>query len=221
MWLSWWAVRQISSLVLGISLVYNGQVSITPADLTVDPLPLCVLGEFSDGITATPAAILGQAAIPVVVSVTPPPPTTTITIPPITDDASGQPVLSATHPTPATVPPTTEPITGAVTLNEAVNIYRAGHGLTKLNTRQDLCRAAEQRGQQIIADFSHNGFETAISGLTYEATAENIWRGEPFSIEKVINGWDESHGHKANLLGNYTYGCGAVTDNRVVYLFLR
>jgi uncharacterized protein YkwD len=220
MWLSWWAVRQISSLILGISLVYNGQVSITPADLTVDPLPLCVLGEFSDGITATPAAVLGQETIAVVVSATPPPLTVMPTLH-ITNGLSGQTTPSATQPPPATMLPTTEPITGTVTLNEAVNIYRTGHGLPGLNTRPDLCRAAEQRGQQITADFSHNGFEAAISGLTYEAAAENIWRGEPFSTEKAINGWNESPGHKANLLGNYTFGCGAVANGRAVYLFLR
>jgi hypothetical protein len=94
MWLSWWAVRQISSLFLSISLVYNGQVLITPADLAADPLPLCALDEFGYGITAAPAAVLGQAAIPVVVSITPPP-TITTTIQPITDDASGQPAPSA------------------------------------------------------------------------------------------------------------------------------
>lgn len=220
MWWSWWAVRQVSSFVLGLALINSGNYLVVPVDLTMEPFPICTFDEGNNNNHITQIVVLGQEATPVPVSPTSPP--TTITATPT------QKIEEASTPPPtvtkviATAPPSNPtPVMVRSNLNQAVNDYRTSHGLSKLMIREDICQAARERNRQIATDFSHNGFEVTVSNLNYDAIAENIWQGEPFSMEKVVSGWDESPGHQANMLGNYTFGCGVAENNRAIYLFLR
>ena len=118
-------------------------------------------------------------------------------------------------------PPITKKVVVEETLNTAVNRFRESYSLTPLKTRADLCEAATRRNQEIGSDFSHNNWQAALAGIAYLGIAENIWRGEPASIGRVIGSWEASAGHRVNLLGNWIYGCGVMKDNRAVFLFLR
>jgi len=75
-----------------------------------------------------------------------------------------------------------------------VNRFRESYNLTPLKSRADLCEAAARRNQEIGSDFSHNNWQVAFSGIVYQGIAENIWRGEPASIERVISSWEASAG---------------------------
>jgi uncharacterized protein YkwD len=118
----------------------------------------------------------------------------------------------------------TKPTSGAENGNEftqAVNAYRNERGFSQLNTHQELCEIASKRAAEAEANFSHDGFEAAVSSLKYSAIAENLWMGIPFSTATMISSWDGSEGHRKNLEGDYHYGCGARAGNTVAFLFMR
>lgn len=91
---------------------------------------------------------------------------------------------------------------------QLVNQYRQSYGLPKLVTRQDLWEeVAMLRAQELISVFSHTRPDgrscfTALEdvGLDYWwACAENIAAGYA-DAAKVMNGWMNSSGHRANIL---------------------
>lgn len=106
-------------------------------------------------------------------------------------------------------------------LNEALNSYRREHDLPGLQKRADLCKAAQTRLTEITTDFSHAGFKSALNSLHYQAAAENIWQGSLTTAGQVIVRWQASEGHRANMQGNWLYGCGAENGTRAVFLFMR
>lgn len=117
----------------------------------------------------------------------------------------------------------TEKMAIADELNIAQNNYRTGHGLNTLNINLGLCRIAASRAKEIANSFSHDGFEDAVdsSGLGFGSYGENIASG-PLSATKFVEwSWDRSPGHKANMLGDWSDGCGGVADKYAVFLFAR
>lgn len=101
-----------------------------------------------------------------------------------------------------------------------VNIERADAGLAPLTMDATLSAAAQRRAQEIDESFSHTRPDgsscfTVLKdfGITYRACGENIAKGSP-TPERVVEGWMNSAGHRANILNqNFTtIGVGVHAD---------
>ncbi len=108
-------------------------------------------------------------------------------------------------------------------LNVAQNNYRQNHGLNTLNIDSALCKVAGERAHEIAGNFSHDGFETAIdrNHISYSAVGENIASGPLTGVHFVEWAWDRSPGHKANMLGDWSRGCGGVYSRFAVFIFAK
>lgn len=108
-------------------------------------------------------------------------------------------------------------------LNIAINNYRASNSLNRLNISGDLCTIATERAREISVNFSHDGFENAVerSGIEKNAVGENIASGPLSAVQFVEWSWDKSPGHRANMLGDWSEGCGGVYARFAVYIFAR
>lgn len=89
-----------------------------------------------------------------------------------------------------------------------VNEERAKAGLSALTTNTTLQNAANKRAQEIVSSFSHtrpDGRSTFTVldeyKISYRAAGENIAYGQRTASE-VMNGWMNSSGHRANILGS-------------------
>lgn len=139
--------------------------------------------------------------------------------------ASASPAITLS-PTPTSCPQPsatatiTQPKSISGSLDEALNNYRKEKGISAIQIDNQLCEATKKRWEQIGSDFSHAGFEVAVQGLGFTATAENIWRGSQPSPENVIKSWADSQGHKKNMEGTWQYGCGILNEGRAIYLFM-
>lgn len=116
-----------------------------------------------------------------------------------------------------------EKMTTVDELNRAQNNYRGEHGLNQLNINGQLCKIAANRAAEIAKDFSHGGFESAVkgSGLGKSSYGENIASGPLSGVHFVEWSWDKSPGHRENMLGDWTDGCGGVFDKYAVFLFAK
>jgi uncharacterized YkwD family protein/spore coat assembly protein SafA len=103
-----------------------------------------------------------------------------------------------------------------------VNDIRTQNGLKALTTNWELSRVARYKSQDMLDKkyFSHTSptygspFDMIKAfGLTYRAAGENIAYGYS-TPTKVVDGWMNSPGHKANILNkNYTQiGVGYVAN---------
>jgi len=92
-----------------------------------------------------------------------------------------------------------------------VNIERANNGLSPLKYDALLSGIAMERCKETVVSWSHerpNG-ESCFDlydyvGYDYWGAGENIALGYT-SPQAVVNGWMNSPGHRANILGNYNY----------------
>lgn len=116
-----------------------------------------------------------------------------------------------------------EKMTTVGELNAAQNAYRVEHGLTALSINSKLCEIANTRAIAVAKSFGHDGFESAVesSGLGKSSYGENIASGPLSGVHFVEWSWDKSPGHRANMLGDWTDGCGGVNDKYAVFLFAR
>ncbi|MCH7951836.1 CAP domain-containing protein [Patescibacteria group bacterium] len=119
-----------------------------------------------------------------------------------------------------------ESMTSAEELNAATNQYRQAHGFTKLYIDPQLCEIAAQRATEIGNSFSHDGFNQHIQNGDYDyagftSIAENLWQGNFSGVHIVEYGWDKSEGHRANLQGDWSRGCGEVNGSNAVFIFVR
>jgi uncharacterized protein YkwD len=121
-------------------------------------------------------------------------------------------VCTTTSPTPTPTPsptPTPTPAPSGSTvwtstelaLLQKHNTTRAAQGLRTLSRTENLGKAADRRCQEIIKNFSHTGWTSALAayGVTYKIAGENIAAGQT-SVDSVFNAWMNSTGHKANIL---------------------
>jgi len=99
----------------------------------------------------------------------------------------------------------------------AMNACRTARGLTALvrDARLDATASAWAASMASAGVLSHGDFEgrttRAIPGVP---ASENIAEGYPTAPE-VVEGWMNSPGHRANILGPYRLvGVGEVTDGR-------
>ena len=102
-----------------------------------------------------------------------------------------------------------------------VNAERLSAGLSALRTTPALNAVAQVRAKEASTSFSHTRPDgtscfTALKegGVSYRAAGENIAKGSP-TPARVMEGWMNSAGHKANILnGNFTtIGIGYYVDN--------
>ncbi|MBR5091792.1 MAG: CAP domain-containing protein [Ruminiclostridium sp.] len=101
-------------------------------------------------------------------------------------------------------------VSGSADVNEVfdlVNSERAKKGLSALTFSDELSNAAQVRAEEIVRSFSHtrpNGTNcfTVLkeSGITYRSAGENLAYGQK-TAAAVMNGWMNSSGHRANILG--------------------
>lgn len=100
--------------------------------------------------------------------------------------------------------------TGEMSFAEAVlyycNIERENAGVSPLTLDETLCTAANTRAEEIVDTFDHTRPDgrkcfTAMSdiGYSYSYAGENIAWGFS-SAKKVVEGWMNSSGHRANIL---------------------
>ena len=107
-------------------------------------------------------------------------------------------------------------------LNSTLNNYRVAHGLNALRIDGTLCAIAGERAREISQNFSHDGFEAAVEKHNLQKSAgENIASGPLTAVQFVEWSWDKSPGHKANMLSDWTEGCGGVFDRFAVYVFAK
>jgi len=113
-----------------------------------------------------------------------------------------------------------------------VNAERKKAGLAALGAgSSSLNAAARKRAEEISVKFDHRrpGGGSCFTvlgeyGVAYSAGGENIAAGYD-SPAKVVEGWMNSPGHKANILGDYEQlGVGVFVKNNTVYwaqMFIR
>lgn len=89
-----------------------------------------------------------------------------------------------------------------------VNEERAKAGLPALTVDRGAASAAQVRAKEIERSFSHtrpdgSSFNSALTeaGVNFSGAGENIAYGQN-SPEKVIEGWMNSSGHRANILNS-------------------
>lgn len=126
-------------------------------------------------------------------------------------------------------PGVTDPGTGSETTISAyaqevirlVNIERQNEGLAPLKADELVSQAAYKRAQEIKTTFDHTRPDgtscfTVLKeyGISYRAAGENIAKGSP-TPERVVDGWMNSAGHRANILNeNFTtIGVGYYVDS--------
>ena len=105
-----------------------------------------------------------------------------------------------------------------------VNSERAKYGLDALTYDAHLSSAADIRAVEIKSLFSHTRPDgrscfTALDevGYSYRKAGENIAYGQR-TAEEVMNAWMNSEGHRANILGDYTFiGIGVYEKGGVIY----
>jgi uncharacterized protein YkwD len=96
---------------------------------------------------------------------------------------------------------------------ELINVQRANAGLSALSSQSQLGSAAQLHSEDMACNnyFSHSGLDGSTvatrierQGYNWSAAGENIGAGYG-SPEAVVEGWMNSPGHKANILGaDYT-----------------
>lgn len=117
-----------------------------------------------------------------------------------------------------------EPMTTVEELNMAVINYRKAHGFGELYIDSQLCDIAHQRAIEANSEFSHAKFSEHVKAGDYNYTgfntiSENLWDGSFSGVHIVEFGWDRSPGHRANLQGDWTRGCGGVFKTTATYVF--
>ena len=108
-------------------------------------------------------------------------------------------------------------------LNTVQNNYRVNNGLNSLSISGELCTIATERAREVADNFSHDGFEAAINrhNLQKSSVGENIASGPLTAVQFVEWSWDKSPGHRANMLGDWSEGCGGVYDRFAVFIFAK
>lgn len=115
---------------------------------------------------------------------------------------------------------------------QAINKYRADHGLGGLEKLDSLCTLAEMRLKDLeTGEYSHMGFEsrqsTSTSGSLFDycegcvAIGENLAGsvGNPDGIDDVMYKWSISPTHNKNMLGDYNKQCVVRRGRYIVSLF--
>lgn len=102
-----------------------------------------------------------------------------------------------------------------------VNQERTKRGLNTLELSEELNDIADQRAEEIVNDYSHDGFYAYTSDIRdifgQVKISENI--DGNFSASGAMNAWMNSSGHRANILNpNFSnIGIGAYKTGSMIY----
>jgi len=100
------------------------------------------------------------------------------------------------------------------------NQFRKSKGLTALTERDDLNTIAQKHSEDMAkgrVGFGHSGFSQRYEQASkmikgFKQFAENVAYGAT-SGKEVVTMWQNSTGHRRNMLGNYKYiGIGIAKD---------
>lgn len=97
-----------------------------------------------------------------------------------------------------------------VNLTGEVISFRGQNGRGSLSSPDLICDFARERLLELATNYSHDGFSEMREKTGKGNVAENIAgtssdRGAHFVVFEM---WAKSEGHKKNMLGDYTEGCG-------------
>ena len=102
---------------------------------------------------------------------------------------------STSEPPPAPITPSSQEL--AEIAFDLQNQYLIQHQVTPLQWSDTLYQVATSRVQDLFTDYSHEGCPSWVG--------ENILRGS-ISPEITIQVWQDSEGHRRNMLAGWTYG---------------
>jgi hypothetical protein len=107
-----------------------------------------------------------------------------------------------------------------------VNDYRNQNGFSTLLWRHSLCEYSKIRSQEIVTDWSHEGFQDdSKNNELFKFCPECVTLGENLaegyhSEKDILNAWIASPSHKENLDGNWQWGCAIFySNNQVSFIF--
>lgn len=179
--------------VLGFSFyVYSGQ--------TYKPSVDSELGE-----------VKGQSNVQVAASLTPiPSPISEVKTPPLSSPSPIPQIVASSKP-------------NTTNLLDSVNNYRQKNNKSVLILSGEVgCKFAKERLGEIHTNFSHNGFDEALSKTGKSAAAENLAKTSRVKNADFIVGlWSKSPGHNKNMLEDFSEGCGYYDGKFAVFLFYR
>lgn len=115
--------------------------------------------------------------------------------------------------TPATSPTPQSVVTADAVqtfIMQALNDYRHTNGLGPVAINKYTCNFATTRAQEIMANFSHDGFTSRLNSHTlpypnFSLVTENI--AQTANYKDVVNMWANSSGHAANMRADTPYIC--------------
>jgi uncharacterized protein YkwD len=140
---------------------------------------------------------------------------TPLTSSPTPTTSNSPTILPTTAPT---SPPPSNNATGSIL--DQVNAYRASQGLGPVQSNSETCNFATTRAQEIISNFSHDGFNSRLSSNTlpyahWSAVTENI--AQTSNPQNVVPMWINSPGHAANMRADTPYVCIQQNGNYYAY----
>ncbi|RKP37534.1 CAP domain-containing protein [Dimargaris cristalligena] len=187
---------------------------------TTSTTPTTTAAAASDSVSTTPLASTTPIATP---TTTPTPTTTSSTTTPTsstsTSSTTTTTTTTTTSSTPSSTPTSPPPSTdnGSNTANQQlvldlVNGHRADAGLSPLVLSTSLTQLALAQSvyQKSIDTMTHDnpagslGTRATAAGIKWANIGENVFRG-PQTEQAAVDGWMDSTGHRANILGaSYT-----------------
>jgi len=104
-----------------------------------------------------------------------------------------------------------------------VNNFRSQNDRSGIAETSIICNFAKERLTELSTNYSHDGFSRMQSVTGKSAGAENIARTSSNRGNHyiVIEMWAKSDGHRENMLGDYTEGCGYYDGKYAVLVLAR
>lgn len=136
-------------------------------------------------------------------------------------------------PQPASTPTSTQSTTSLASIEEAVhnqvNRYRANQGLSPLSLDSQITEQARIHSRNMASGrvgFSHDGFNGRAQAIAkvipLSSAAENVAYNQGYSdpATQAVQGWINSSGHRANIVGAYNKtGIGVAKNARGQYYY--
>lgn len=101
---------------------------------------------------------------------------------------------------------------------KSVQDWRVASGLPVYKVDEELCEVVDQRLDETMINWSHDGFKEAGSGLRYDIIGENLSKNfdDP---NRVLIKWLNSPTHRENLEKDFEYTCLKCQDEYCVHWF--
>ena len=96
-----------------------------------------------------------------------------------------------------------------------VQEWRRDVGKPEYKVDDKLCELAEERSEEIINYWSHDGFKGLIFKTEFKSLGENLSK-DFVNPHNVLNAWLQSELHRNNLEADYTSSCLECTVHNMV-----